>query len=215
MTLDALHGLITDYGYLAVFLGVAIESSGAPFPGETILLSAAIVAGADAASGGTLHIAGVIAAAAGGAIVGDNLGYWAGRVFGFPLLLRYRSVLRLDDARLKLGQYLFARHGGKIVFFGRFVAFLRAFAAILAGVNRLSFGRFFVYNAAGGICWAGVIGLLGYALGEQARRLTGPIGLAGLAAAVAIFTFGWRFYKKNEARLIAEAEKASPGPLQT
>jgi membrane protein DedA with SNARE-associated domain len=82
------------------------------------------------------------------------LGFWVGRTFGQRLLARWGHLIGLDERKLKLGQYLFMQHGGKIVFFGRFVALLRAFAAILAGVNRLSPFRFFMWNAAGGIVWA-------------------------------------------------------------
>ena len=121
-----------------------MESAGIPMPGETVLVTAAILAGE-----GTLHIYGVIGAAAAGAIVGDNCGYWVGREFGFPLVYRYGRYVRLDERRLKLGQYLFLKHGGKIVFFGRFVAVLRAFAAFLAGVNRFNWEEFFLYQRRG------------------------------------------------------------------
>jgi len=93
----------------------------------------------------------VIAAAASGAILGDNLGFWIGREGGYRLLRRYGRYIRLEERRLKLGQYLFMRHGGKVVFFGRFVAVLRAWAAFLAGTNRMRWPRFLLFNAAGGI----------------------------------------------------------------
>src|SRR5271156_6482485 len=128
-----LHGALATYGYLAVFLVVAMESAGIPMPGETVLITAAILAGQ-----GTLRIYGVIGAAAAGAIIGDNCGYWVGRELGFPLLYRFGHYIRLDERRLKVGQYLFLRHGGKIVFFGRFVDPLRILAAVLAGANRMS-----------------------------------------------------------------------------
>lgn len=208
--IDHIPALISHYGYLAIFFGVAIESAGVPFPGETILLSAAIFAGHSHG----LNILGVIASAATGAIVGDNLGFWAGRTFGLSLLVRHGHLIHLDESRLKLGQYLFQRHGGKIVFFGRFVAVLRAFAAILAGANRLDPVRFFVFNAAGAIVWASVFGGLGFAFGAQAHRVAGPIGLIGLAVAITVLAFCWRFYKKNETRLTQEAEAALPGPIR-
>ncbi len=215
MPLDHIPALISHYGYLAVFCIVAIESAGIPLPGETILLSAAIYAGkSHGLDHANLNIFGVIAAAAAGAIAGDNAGFWVGRTFGLSLLTRYGHLIRLDTARLKLGQYLFLKHGGKIVFFGRFVAVLRAFAALLAGANRLQPWRFFVFNAAGAIVWATLFGALGYVFGAEAHRLAGPIGLIGLAAAVIVFAFSWRFYKRNEIRLIAEAEAALPGPIQ-
>lgn len=213
---DQIPAFIEHYGYLAIFCVVAIESAGIPFPGETILVSAAIFAGGShALHHESLNIFGVIATAAGGAILGDNLGFWAGRTFGVALLARYGRLVHLDEGRLKLGQYLFRRYGGAIVFFGRFVAVLRAFAAILAGANRLEPWRFFIFNAAGAIVWASLFGGLGFLFGAEAHRIAGPLGLIGLAAALAVFAFCWRFYKRNEIRLIAEAEAALPGPIQT
>ncbi len=207
---DHIPALISHYGYVAIFFGVAIESAGVPFPGETILVTAAIFAGRSHG----LNIVGVIAAAAAGAIAGDNLGFWVGREFGLSLLVKHGHLIRLDESRLKLGQYLFQKHGGKIVFFGRFVAVLRAFAAILAGANRFDPKRFFVFNAAGAIVWGYIFGTLGFIFGTQAHRIAGPIGVIGLAVALVVLAFCWRFYKKNEARLMQEAEAALPGPIQ-
>lgn len=209
---DEIAVLLSRYGDLAVFFGVAIESAGVPFPGEATLLAAAIASGAGAASG--LRIEGVIAAAAAGAMLGDNIGFWAGRRLGLPLLARYGPKIGIDARRLKIGELLFARHGGKIVFFGRFVAFLRAFAALLAGACGLAPLRFFLFNAAGAIVWASLFGGLGFAFGHEARRLAGPIGLLGLVGAAAFFTFAWRFYKVEETRLLAEAEAASTRAAQ-
>src|SRR5260370_9299682 len=99
-----------------------MESPGIPFPGETMLLISAIAAGTTH----QLSIAWVTVAAASGAILGDNLGFWVGREGGYRLLRRYGRSIHLEERRLKLGQYLFLKHGGKVVFFGRFVAGLRA-----------------------------------------------------------------------------------------
>ncbi len=211
---DQISAFVSHYGYAAIFCVVAIESAGIPFPGETTLLSAAIFAGHSHSLGhDSLNIFGVVAAAAAGAIVGDNIGFWVGRTLGFRLLARYGRLIHLDEGRLKLGQYLFLKRGGAVVFFGRFVAVLRAFAAFLAGANRMGPWRFFAFNAAGGILWASLFGTLGFVFGAEAHRIAGPIGIIGVAAALAIFAFGWRFYKRNEARLIAEAQAALPGPL--
>jgi membrane protein DedA with SNARE-associated domain len=149
--------ILSSYGYAAVFAIVMLESAGVPLPGETILVSAAVYAG----SKHHLDIRYVIAAAACGAILGDNIGFWVGREFGGSLLSRFGYLVGLDERKRKLGQYLFARHGGKIVFFGRFVALLRAFAALLAGANGLSPGRLVIFNAAGGIVWATAFGMGG------------------------------------------------------
>lgn len=196
--------LLSAYGYGLVLAVVALESAGVPLPGETVLVSAAVYAGTTH----DLQIAGVIGAAAAGAIVGDNIGFWIGREAGPPILERFGDLVGLDARRRKLGQYLFLRHGGAIVFFGRFVAFLRAFAALLAGVNRLEPVRFFAFNAAGGIAWATIFGLGGYALGASFHRIAGPFGVAMLALAIAALIAGWRFYRHHEERLLDEAERA-------
>lgn len=135
---DLAATLIMKYGSLAVAGVVCLESMGLPLPGEAILIAAAVYAGKT----GHLNIYEVIAAASIGAIVGDNFGYWIGREIGFRLLVRYGCYVGLSEPRIKVGQYLFQRHGGKIVFFGRFVALLRVLAAVLAGVNRMSWLRF-------------------------------------------------------------------------
>ena len=124
--------LIASYGYWGIGGIIALESMGIPLPGETVLIMASIHAGD---RGG--NIGAVIAAATAGAILGDNLGYLLGRQLGFRFLLHYGKRLGFSDARIKLGQYLFMRHGTKVVFFGRFVAVLRCLAAFLAGVNQM------------------------------------------------------------------------------
>jgi membrane protein DedA with SNARE-associated domain len=203
--MEHVQQLLASYGYWAVLVVVMMESAGIPVPGETILVSAAIYAGTTH----KMQIEWVIAAASCGAIMGDNIGFWVGREFGRHVVDRFGSYVGLDERRMKLGQYLFDRHGGKIVFFGRFVAFLRAFAALLAGINRFPPLRFFAFNAAGGITWAGVFGLGGYILGESIHRIAGPIGWIGLACAVIGAVVGWRFFKLHEERLLQEAEEAA------
>ena len=171
LSTQTLTHLLATYGYWAVLLFVAVESTGIPFPGEAMLLTAAIYAGTTH----HLHIALVIVAAATGAILGDNLGFWVGREGGYRLLRRYGYLVRLDERKLKLGHYLFARHGGKVVFFGRFVAVLRAFAAFLVGANRMPWERCLLANATGGLLWATVYGLGGYLFGNTLHRVAGPV----------------------------------------
>lgn len=201
--------LLTKYGSFAVAGVVCLESMGLPLPGEAILIAAAIYAGKT----GGLNIAEVVAAASAGAIVGDNIGYWIGREIGFPVLVRYGRYVGLTEPRIKVGQYLFMQHGGKIVFFGRFVALLRVLAALLAGVNRMPWPRFFLANAAGAILWASLFGFGAYLLGEDVEHLTRPaaiaLGVAGLTLVIA-----WAlFLRAHEKELLAEAERALPGPL--
>ena len=207
-THNLLH-LLATYGYWAVFVFIAIESMGIPFPGETMLLVAAIYAGTTH----RLSILLVIVAAASGAILGDNLGFIIGRVGGYRLLRRYGRYIRLDERKLKLGQYLFMKHGGKVVFFGRFVAVLRAWAAFLAGTNRMRWPGFLFFNALGGIVWATLFGLGGYYLGDSIHRLTGPVAIACTVLAALVIIAFLIFVHRNEQRLEAEAERALPGPL--
>jgi membrane protein DedA with SNARE-associated domain len=146
---------LSSYRYLVVFLLVMIESIGIPVPGETALIGAALYAG----STHKLEIWWVIAVAAAGAIIGDNIGFAIGRYGGAKVLLRHGHRIRLHEGRLKIGIWLFRRRGGKVVFWGRFVSVLRTYAAFLAGTNRMPWGRFLVFNAAGGIVWATAFGV--------------------------------------------------------
>ena len=199
-----------QYGYGAVALAVGIESIGIPFPGETTLIAAAIYAGTTH----RLDIGLIIAAASAGAILGDNIGFWIGRELGYRFLLRYGRYIRVGEARIKLGQYLFLRHGGKVVFFGRFIAVLRALAAFLAGANRMPWPRFLAFNAAGGIVWSTLYGLGAYYLGQQIKGVIGPVGMVLLAVAVVLVVAGLILLRRHEKRLEAEAERALPGPLR-
>jgi membrane protein DedA with SNARE-associated domain len=200
--------LIATYGYLAIGVIIALESMGLPLPGESVLALAAVYAARHDQS-----IVTVVASAVTGAIVGDNVGYWIGREVGYSLLRRYGSRIGLSPAKIKLGQYLFMRHGAKVVFLGRFVAVLRVLAAVLAGVNRMDWRRFLIANAAGAVLWASVVGFGAYLFGKAVTHVTGPLGVAlaviGLAAVVA----GLLFVRAHEAELEAEAERALPGPL--
>jgi len=197
MFLAYVQPLVAQYGLYAVFVIVMLESAGVPLPGETALVLASIYAGAT----GDLHIAQVIAAAAAGAIIGDNMGFWVGRHFGMPLLKRYGRFIHLDEKRLAFGEAMFRRHGAKIVFFGRFIEILRIFAALLAGVNRYGWGSFMFYNAAGGIVWATVFGLGGYFFGEAIHRFTGPVGLIALAGVILGIGVSWWVVRRQEARM--------------
>jgi membrane protein DedA with SNARE-associated domain len=155
----------------------------------------------------------VIAAASCGAILGDSAGFWLGREFGMWVLLRFGRYVRITERRIRLGQYLFRRHGGKVVFFGRFVALLRALAAFLAGANRMDWPRFLLFNAAGGIAWSSLYGGAAYLFGNRIERLVGPIGIVLGVLALALVAGGAVFLRRHEERLADEAERAMPGPL--
>jgi membrane protein DedA with SNARE-associated domain len=189
---------------------VALESMGVPVPGETGLVTAAVFAG----STHRLNIWFVLLAAAVGAIVGGIIGYAAGRTLGHRFLLRHGAKLHMNERRIKLGQYLFKRHGGKVVFFGRFVAVLRALASILAGVNCMDVRRFLVFNTIGAVAWALVFGLAAYSLGEELERLRRSAAIVLVAIAALSVAGGFWFIRHHEAALEAEAEKAFPGPVK-
>lgn len=207
MFYSALQPLIVEYGLIAVFLIVMLESAGLPLPGETALILAAVYAGMT----GHFEMPAVIAVAAAAAIVGDNIGFVLGRRYGMTLLTRYGKIVGLDEKRLRFGQHMFAKHGAKIIFFGRFIAVLRIFAAVLAGVNRYSWKSFLLFNAAGGIIWATLFGLGGFVFGDAMHRVAGPIGLVGLALAVGGLVLGWRIMRKQEALFEARMEAEATG----
>jgi membrane protein DedA with SNARE-associated domain len=206
---SALDDLLTNFGYLAVFATIAIESLGIPAPGETMLVTAGIYAGATH----KLSIAGVIAAAAAGAIIGDNIGYAIGRKGGYRLLLRHGHRVRIRERHIKVARYMFDKHGGKVVFFGRFVAILRTYAAFLAGVGQMEWRRFLAWNAAGGIVWALIFGLAAFYGGKAFERLSTPINIAlGVVGVTGIVLITLLLRRRTE-RLADVAERAYPGPL--
>jgi len=103
-----------------------------------------------------------------------------GRRFGLPLIRRYGRYIRLDENRLLIGRYLFFRYGNVVVFFGRFVAVLRMFAALLAGANSMPAGRFFFFNITGGVCWACLFGFGAYAVGAEIYTISGTLSVISL-----------------------------------
>ena len=199
-----IEGWLDSYGYLVVFLLVMVESIGVPVPGETALIVGALYAG----STGKLEIWGVIGAAIAGAIIGDNIGFSIGRYGGSKFLLRHGHKIRLDEGRLKIGIWLFRRHGGKVVFWGRFVSILRTWAAFLAGVNRMRWPRFLVFNAAGAIVWATAFGVAYYVFGDVLKRLSTAIDVGlGMVSALLIVAFViWARRKEVELRERAARE---------
>jgi membrane protein DedA with SNARE-associated domain len=191
--------LVEVAGYPLLFLIVMAESGGVPLPGETALITAAILA-----SGGKLKIELVIPLAASAAIIGDNLGYFVARKAGRWLLERPGRFERQRAAVLLIGEPFFARHGPKAVFFGRFIIGLRTWASWLAGATRMPWRSFLLWNALGGICWATAVGLTMYFVGHSAKTALETFGLYGLIAAlVAIgsaYLLGRRYGRRRGSR---------------
>jgi membrane protein DedA with SNARE-associated domain len=202
-----LTSLISAYGLWLIAGMIALESAGIPVPGETVLVAAAIYAGTTH----DLHIAGVIGAAGAGAVAGYVVAFSIGRSWGQRLLRRYGRYLHLTPARIKIGQYLFLRHGGKVVFAARFVPVLRSAAGILAGTNRMPWPPFMLANVAGALAWVATDCLAAYFFGEALTELAAPFGIALGAAAVAIITAAAVFIAHHEQELAVAAEQALPG----
>ena len=192
--------------YASLFILVGLESLGIPLPGETALLSAAALAAL-----GHLSIWAVVGTATAGAVIGDNAGYWIGRRWGIALLRRYGRVLHLDESHLERARGFFDRHGAKAVFFGRFIALLRTWAAVLAGVGRMPYGTFMLYNALGAACWCALFGALGYTFARALPQLERSVGRAGLAGALLVtlvvaLALTWRWFGRNSAGVAAGAQ---------
>jgi membrane protein DedA with SNARE-associated domain len=187
-----------SYALVLLFLLIGIESAGVPLPGETALVASAVLA-----SQGKLSIVAVVVVAASAAIIGDNVGYWIGRLGGRRLLERWRLVNRHAQRVLPRAERLFAKHGGKTVFFGRFIAILRITAAWMAGISRMPWWRFLVFNAAGGILWATLVGLVSYYAGEAAGDAIQTYGLYAGAAILVATLLVWLGMRWWERRMLA------------
>jgi membrane-associated protein len=188
--------LVEVAGYPLLFLLVMSESSGVPVPGETALITAAVLA-----SRGKLQIELVIGLAAAAAIVGDNIGYLIGRKGGRWLLERPGFMHQQRLRVLEVGEPFFERHGPKAVFFGRFLLGLRVWASWLAGATRMPWRSFLLWNAFGGISWAIVIGLIAYYLGHSAGNAIETFGLYGLAAVLVAIISAFVMHRRHRRRV--------------
>ena len=199
---DLFHEVVQGHATWLVAAVIFFESMVAPLPGESLLIGAAVYA----ATMGGLQIEWVVFYAAIGAIMGDNVGYLLGHSLGRAALRRWGAKIGLTEQRIVLGEYLFHRHGPKVVFFGRFTAFLRTFAALLAGATRMPWQRFLFWNGVGGVLWTCGYGFGAYLLGSQVHRLLGPLGIAIGVVAAGLIVWLVVFVRRHEARLITEAQ---------
>jgi len=180
--------LLEHYGLLILFVGIALESAGVPLPGETALITAAFLSRPEYDH---FSLGWVIVVAALAAIIGDNIGYWAGRLGGRRLIDRW-SVTRHHAARvMPPAERFFARHGPKTVFIGRFVALLRVTAAWMAGMSHMEWRKFLIWNAAGGIVWAIGVALIAYYAGQAVAEAINRYGLYAVLGLIAIAIIGF------------------------
>jgi membrane protein DedA with SNARE-associated domain len=201
-------GLIRSNGLWVLFVFVFLESTGVPLPGETALIAAALYAGATH----QFPLWAVIAVAFAAAFLGDTMGYAIGRGLGYRLLRRHGQWIGMTERRLRIGEYLFLCHGGKIVFTGRFVALLRVLAALLAGAHRMPWPRFALMNALGGLCWASLFATAAYVFGNRVRIVERPIAFGLLGLVILIVVGALLLGRRYEETLAKRAERAlKPG----
>jgi membrane protein DedA with SNARE-associated domain len=191
--------LLLQYGLVLLFLAVAVESAGVPIPGETALITAAFFARPEHHH---WSLYSVIAVAAAGAIVGDNVGYALGRFGGRALINRWGFVKRHADKVLPPSERFFKKHGAKTVFFGRFIALLRVTSAWLAGLSRMEWWRFFLWNASGGIVWAVGISLLAYWAGKAVAEAISRYGVYAVVGLVVVAALGFVALKLWQRRTV-------------
>jgi membrane protein DedA with SNARE-associated domain len=190
-----LSQLVTEHGYLMVAVLVFAEGVGLPLPGETALVAAA----AFAAQSHRLSIVGVVLAAFAGAAGGGIGGYWIGRTGGMGLVERYGRYLGVTRRRIARARAFFSEHGPKAVFTARFIAIVRMFAGVLAGVTRMPFGRFSLYNTLGALVWSALFGTLGYVFGNNLPHLEHLIGRTSLIVLAAVLVLGMALWHRRAA----------------
>lgn len=200
LSLDRLEDLAQLYGYWVIFIGIALENTGIPLPGETITLVGGFLAGS-----GDLNYWAVLASAISGAVLGDNCGYWLGKWGGWPLLVRVGGWFRISEAQLMAARQQFSLNAGRAVFFGRFVALLRIFAGPMAGIAQMPYRQFLLCNLGGATVWAVLMVTLAFFVGRliPLAQLVGwvtqfgVLALVGVVGAIA-FTLWLESRKKTE-----------------
>ena len=195
--LDLLRNAVVHYGYWAVGAVLLLENAGVPLPGETILLLASFLAYSEH----DLKLSWLIAVATLAATLGDNLGFALGHYGGRPLLARYQSIFRIQDKTLAEGERLFARYGAVTVFFARFIFGMRIIAGPMAGVLRMHWRKFALFNFLGAAVWVTAISTVGYLFGQHWARLERDLKrFDGIVAIVVLLVAGflwWRGRRKN------------------
>jgi undecaprenyl-diphosphatase len=202
-----LSEILSRYGYLAVALFMFIESIGIPIPGESALITAAAVAGS-----GAMSVFGVFFAALAGNVLGGMAGYWMGVRGGQAVVTRFGRFLRINDAHLVKANLFFAKHGASALIVGRFVAVVRSFLGMIAGVSEMPRRKFLIYNAVGGVIWSATFTVVGFFFGRNLPALKRELGRVGLVlgvvvALVILLVVGWRWFSANGARVIAAMQE--------
>jgi membrane protein DedA with SNARE-associated domain len=206
ISLSTLESLLQDWGYGVVFGAMLLENAGVPLPGETVTLLAGYAAGS-----GQLQVLGVMGAAAGGAILGDNIGYWVGRRAGWGLLLRAGRLLGRHPEQMEALRERFLRHAGQSVLLGRFVAVLRVLAGPIAGAVHMPYRRFLLFNMLGAVLWATTMVGLAWLGGrwipfEQMVKGVVEFGLGALVLVAVLLAIPWLIGRFEERQLDPEGK---------
>ncbi|MGA7754854.1 MAG: DedA family protein [Candidatus Sulfotelmatobacter sp.] len=180
--LDLLRNALVHYGYWAVGAALLLENAGIPVPGETILLMASFLAYSEH----DLQISWIIVVATIAATIGDNIGFALGYYGGRPLLVRYQSIFRVRPSTLARGEKLFDRYGSVTVFFARFVFGMRIVAGPMAGVLRMPWRKFLIFNFLGASVWVSAISGAGYLFGQHWQRLQRDVKRFDIAVAIVV-----------------------------
>jgi membrane protein DedA with SNARE-associated domain len=190
-----LRNAVVRYGYWAVGAALLAENAGVPVPGETILLIACFLAYSEHA----LRLPWIILVATIAATLGDNLGFSLGYYGGRPLLVRYQAFFKIQSKALQRGEELFARYGAVTVFFARFVFGMRIIAGPLAGVLRMPWRQFMIFNFMGAALWVSVISGAGYLFGQHWERLAmGVKRIDMLAAILLVLVAAFLWWKSRQ-----------------
>lgn len=179
--MEHVRHFVTDYGYLAVFLGIFLEDFGLPTPGETMLIAGAVLA-----SRGSLNIMWLLPVAWAAAVTGDSIGFLIGATGGNKLLTRFGAKVGITEERLKNVEAFFARYGDIVVVFARFFVILRQLNGIVAGTLEMPWPRFFLYNAIGAALWVGCWGGATYWLGRRFFESLRSLGWGGRAVLIVV-----------------------------
>lgn len=199
-SLDTLQEIAHLYGYWTVFVGIALENMGIPLPGETIVIVGGFLAGS-----GELNYWLVLGSAIAGAVLGDNFGYWVGRVGGWQLLVKIGSIFRIQEQQLEQAKDRYSQNAAQAVFWGRFVTILRIFAGPLAGITRMPYKQFLLCNFGGAAVWSTTIVTLAYFLGnivtlEEIIGWVTQFGIGALLIIIIVFV-AWEYLQK---RIVSE-----------
>ena len=203
----SLTDLLARYGYIFIALFMFIESIGIPIPGESALITAGAVAGS-----GTLSAYGVFVAALAGNVLGGMFGYWMGVRGGHAIVARFGRLLRINDERLAKAHAFFEKHGPAALIVGRYIAVVRSFLGMIAGVSEMPRRKFLLYNFLGGVIWAGTFTIVGFFFGKNLPALKRELGRVGIvlgivAALVILLVVGWRWFSANGPRVIAAMQE--------